>query len=210
MKKAGLVFAVALLIIAMLATPIVSALPGEEKSNDKFVYFNLICSGVDAKIYGHPIVTYTENSVKYKTFHGWDSAWTPGSTVELTIGEETFTKTTSPYSVGYDTVFDLLSLKDNDGVTKMQLLRLTDTVSVYYNGEEIGTIILNICASIDATVTPPKYSGTIVGYGTGDLRGVHISAVDDGKIGADPIPSLGSLFSRTGTIMGWPEQITNS
>jgi hypothetical protein len=50
-----------------------------------------------------------------------------------------------------------------------------------------------------------------MGYGTGALEGVHISAIDLSVIFIDLTTTLlpTVLYGREGTITGWPEDITN-
>ena len=192
------------LAVILLATPLVSAVPGDEKSNEKFEYFELLCSGTGDGTSEKSWDTYLHELVK--TGHGRGAGWTTGSVVELTVGEETFDKTTDPISVDYTTTYDI-ELRFIEGVYSYFNIRLTDVVTVYNAGVEIGTLVLKIRATADMTATPPVYKGTVVGYGTGQLAGVHISAVDIGVVGVDVYPSM--LYGRVGTITGWPEQITN-
>jgi hypothetical protein len=197
---------VLMLAAVLLATPLVSAVPGAEKKNEKFEFFQLICSGDGTGLYDRQWDTF-RNSEIIKTGHGRGGTWdeTTVDLVELTVGEETFDKNSDPYSVDYTTVYDIELLFDNVGVIVHYNIRLTDTVTVFDECVEIGTLVLKISATVDFTVTPPAYKGTVVGYGTGELKGVHLSAVDLGLISPDPL-----RYARIGTITGWPEQITNS
>jgi len=203
MNKKILVTVTLMLAITMLATPLVAAKPGAEKSNDKFEYFNLIVSGEGNGINDRSWTT-PPDSEEIKTSHtrngGWDD--TTVDLVVLTVGEEIIDMTTAPYSVGYTTTFDLEILWLNDGALKSYNIRLTDIVPVYKDGVEIGTLVLKIKSVIDFTVAPPAYSGNVVGYGTEALKGVHVSAEDIGLIGT-------ATYQRIGTITGWPEDIAN-
>lgn len=201
MNRKFLVIAVALMVAAMLATPLVSAKPGAEKSNEKFEYFELVCSGVGSETYESSHASPPDGEPP-NVIHGRGGGWVTGSTVELTVGQETFDMESEPYSVDWTTTFDIEVFFDNDGNAKGYNIRLTDIVTVYDEGEAIGTLVLKIIGFIDLTATPPAMGGTVVGYGTEDLKGVHISAVDVGLIGPQ-------LYSRAGTITGWPGQITN-
>jgi hypothetical protein len=205
LNRKVLVIAVALMAVAMLATPLVSAKPGAEKSNDKFEYFELVCSGATSEEFDRfwftpPNVDPLEN----KTAHGRGGGWVTGDVVELTVGDETFTMDTAPYSVDWTTTFDANIIRYNDGTNKLTIITLTDVVTVYDGEEEIGTLVLNLKSAIDFSTMPPGYGGTVQGYGTGALEGVHISGIDVGLV--DPV---NGIFLRTGTIRGWPDNITN-
>jgi hypothetical protein len=112
---------------------------------------------------------------------------------------------TAPYSVDWTTTYDADIVRFNNGSQKLTNIRLTDVVTVYDGEDEIGTIVLNLRASIDFTTFPPGYGGTAQGYGTGELTGIHISGIDLGL--TDPV---NLIYSRVGTITGWPEYITNT
>lgn len=196
---------VTLLAVFMLATPLVAAKPGAQKSNDNFEFFSLLCSGEGNGIYEKEWNS-PPNSESPNIFHGRGGGWDDSTVdlVELTVGGETFDMTTDPYSVFYTTTFDIESFLDAEGNAKKYNIRLTDVVTVSYEGMEIGTLVLKIVAVVDFTTMPPGYEGTVQGYGTDALKGVHISAQDFGRI--DPV-----LFRylRVGTITGWPDYITN-
>ena len=205
MKGKIQVLAVVFLIMAMLATPMVVAKPGDEKSNDKFEYFELVCSGAasgesDKFWTTPPNVDASEN----KTTHARGAGWVTGEVVELTVGSETFTMVTEPYSVDWTTTYDANIIRHNDGTLKRTIITLTDVLTVYDGEDEIGTLVLNLKSTIDFKTLPPRYSGSVQGYGTGALEGVHVSGVDVGLV--DPV---NGIFLRTGTITGWPDDITN-
>ena len=189
----------------MMATPLALAKPGAEKSNNKFEYFSLLASGEATEEYDREWTSPPDTDPS-NVFHGRGGGWDVSAVdlVELTVGEETFDMTTDPYSVDYTTTFDIESFNDNEGTLKKYNIRLTDVVTVYDEGKKIGTIVLNIVAVVDFTTMPPGYEGTVQGYGTDALKGVHISALDVGLIAQEP-----NRYLRIGTIRGWPEQITN-
>ena len=195
-----------MLAFSLILTPLAIATPGEEKSNEKFEFFELVCSGMmsgtgDRFWYTPPKAPIEEN----KTTHGRGMGWITGDTVELTVGEETFTMDTEPYNVTWTTIYDVDLVRNNDGTTKRSNIRLTDVVTVYdADNGTIGTLVLNLKSAIDWATLPPGYSGTVQGYGTEALAGVHISGIDIGLV--DPV---NGIFMRNGTITGWPEDITN-
>jgi hypothetical protein len=204
-RKIMLIFA-SLFIISMMLAPLAIAKPGAQKNNDKFDFFQLICSGHDMGEGSGQVWLSPPNSEHLNVWHLRDAPWDESSVyiVELTAGDETFTMTTLPYSVDYTTTFDLEAFYDNTGVVKNYNIRLTDVVTVYDEGEEVGTLVLKIVAVVEYTDgNPSGYHGTVMGYGTEALKTVHISAVD---LGFDPI---NLYYVRVGTITGWPEQITN-
>ena len=201
-RKIMLIFA-SLFLISIMLTPLAIAKPSAEKSNDKFDFFQLMCSGVQDTTTGTALETYIDDIVK--TRHISNRGWLPDSVLELTVGEETFTMDTEPYSIDWTTTFDANAIFNNDGTQKQTALKLTDVVTVYNEDEVIGTLVLNIVSAIEFTDgSPSGYSGTVVGYGTEALIGVHISAIDLGLVSLPP-----PTFERLGTITGWPEQITN-
>jgi hypothetical protein len=206
MNRKLLGFALVFVFLVALATPMVLAKPGDEKSNEKFDYFELVCSGAtdgtfDRFWYTPPNADPLEN----KTSHMRDAGWATGDVVELTVGDKTFTMASAPYSVDWTTTFNTNLIRNNDGTQKLTIITLTDILRVYDGEEEIGTLVLNLKSAIDFSTVPPGYGGTMQGYGTGALEGVHVSGVDVGLI--DPV---NGIFLRTGTITGWPEQITNT
>jgi hypothetical protein len=203
MNKKVLGITIVFLIAAILATPLVSAVPGAEKKNGKFEFFELFCSGAQDTNTGTGWPTFLQNnSSLVKTRHLRDRGWITGDTVNLTVGEKTFNMTSEPYSISYTTTFDLNLVINNDGSVKHQVISLTDVVTLYHNGEPIGTLVIKINPALIVLPAPPRVVGRVVGCGTGALEGVHVSAMDPGGLG-------GGLFKRTGTIRGWPEEITN-
>jgi hypothetical protein len=186
-----------------MLSPLAIAKPVSEKNNDKFDFFQLMCSGAQDTTTGTVLETYIDDMVK--TRHVRDRGWVPADVLELTVGEETFTMDTEPFSVDWTTTFKANAIFNNDGTPKQTAIKLTDVVTVYDEDEVIGTLVLNIVSVIEFTDGAPSgYSGTVVGYGTEALKGVHISAIDLGLVSAPP-----PTFERLGTITGWPEQITN-
>jgi hypothetical protein len=194
------------LVFSLMLTPFAIAKPGAEKKNNKFEFFELVCSGstngnFDRFWYTPPNADPLDN----KTQHSRGGGWTTGNVVELTIGEETFTMDTSPYNVTWTTTFNTNLIRNNDGTNKLTIIQLTDVVTVYdADNETIGTLVLNLKSAIDFSTMPPGYSGTMQGYGTGDFRGVKISGIDIGLV--DPV---NGIFMRNGTITGWPVEISN-
>jgi hypothetical protein len=206
MNKKTLGFALVFVFLAALAAPMVLAKPGEEKSNDKFEYFELACSGAANNEFDKFWLTPPNaDPLENKTAHARGGGWVTGEVVELTVGDKTFTMTSDPYSVDWTTTYDANIIRNNDGTNKLTIIQLTDIVTLYYGEDVIGTLVLNLKSAIDFSTVPPGYSGTMQGYGTGALEGVHISGLDVGLV--DPV---NGIFLRTGTITGWPEQITNT
>jgi hypothetical protein len=206
--KKIILIAVVLMAAVMLATPLVCAKPATEKNNDKFEYFDLLVTGLpdenpDRLWYTPPNADPLEN----KTQHARGGGWITWPSPELTVGDETFDWDTTPYSIDWTTTTDGNVLRFSDGTVKHNIIKLTDVVTLYYEGDEIGTLVLELKSAI----REGSYSGNIMGYGTGALKGVHISAIDLGVVGYDPTttPMPTVLFERVGTITGWPEQITN-
>jgi hypothetical protein len=127
--------------------------------------------------------------------------------VELTVGSETFHMTTEPYSVDYTETYDGEMFFDNEGNYIGWHMKVTDIITVYEDGTPIGTIVLKIPAAVVMDGMEALFKGgSITGYGTLDLKGVHISAVD---LGFSGIPPFDVIFGREGTITGWPDYITN-
>jgi hypothetical protein len=179
------------LAAVLLATPyigMVSAIPGAEKNNDKFEFFQLVVSGSTSGEFDK-IWTNPPDVLPPITVHARGGGWITGDTIELTIGSVTYTKTSSPVRVDYSTTFDYNGVL-KDGVPTIKI-RLLDIVTVYVNDVAVGTLVLKITA----VGGPSGYSGTIVGYGTEAFEGVHISAIDS------VVPPS---YVRIGTIQGWP------
>lgn len=186
------------LIVAMLLTPFAVAKPAELKNNDKFEYFKLVCSGAGGPNWDKNWVTPPDADVA-KTRHVRDRDWITGDTVELTVGTETIDRSTTPISVDYTTTVDNQILFNNDGTPAHYCIKLTDVVTLYENDVAIGTLVLKIAAVVEFTDGAPSgYAGTVSGYGTDALVGVHVSAVDLGLVPAE------SGYVRVGTITGWP------
>ncbi len=204
MNKKLLGFALAFVFLLALATPLVLAKPGAEKSNEKFEYFELVCSGEGSGTWEKEVVA-PPGGTPPNSVHEKGEGWVTGDIVELTVGTKTFDTDSDPYSVDYTTTFDIIIFLDDAGVATKYNLRLTDVVTLYDESVEIGTLVLKITSVVEfIDGAPSGYSGTVNGYGTGALEGVHISAVDLGFVPAE------SGYVRVGTITGWPEQITNT
>ena len=202
MNKKILVAAL-LLTLSLLLTPVVFAKPTIEKNNDKFEYFKVEFNGVlgpSEREWNSPPTGLP------KVHHSRGVLTSSDDILELTVGLETFDMTTEPYSVDYTETFDGEQFFDNDGNIKGWHMRITDVITVYEDGTPIGTIVLKIPAIVvmDGMEASHK-GGTITGYGTDQLKGVHISAVDLGFSGMPP----SIIFGREGTITGWPAEITN-
>jgi hypothetical protein len=201
-KKALIVLAI--LAFSLLLTPIVFAKPAIEKNNDKFEYFKFEFDGVQTSAgqeWNSPPTGLP------KVHHSRGMPYSSVSMVELTVGSETFDMTTEPYSVDYTETFDGEIFFDNEGNYIGWHMRVTDVITVYENGDPIGTIVLKIPAVVVMDGMEASFEGgSITGYGTGELKGVHISAVDLGFSGIPP----SVIFGREGTITGWPAEITNT
>jgi hypothetical protein len=166
-------------------------------------YFELLCSGAQDEATGREKEIFCEDVLKLRIIK--DREWITGEVVELTVGEETFTPATEPYSVEWTTTFDAKAFFNEDGTNKLTYIELCDVATVFNNGVAVGTLVLKLKSTIDFATTPPAYSGTVCGFGTGALRGVHVSGADLGLV--DPV---NGLFLRVGAITGWPDYITNS
>jgi hypothetical protein len=121
------------------------------------------------------------------------------------VGDKIFAMDTAPYSIDWTTTFDALIFFNEDGTNKITFINLVDVATVYDDGVAIGTLVLKLRSTIDFATTPPTYSGTVWGYGTGALKGVHISRIDVGLV--DPV---NGIFLRNGTITGWPKYVANA
>ena len=200
MKKKVLIV-IAILAFSLLLTPIAFATPVIEKNNDKFEYFKLEFNGVtgpDEREWNSPPTGMP------KVTHSRGVPTSSDGIVELTVGSETYDMTTEPYSVDYTETFDDEFFFDNDGSLKGWHIRVTDVVTVYEDGTPIGTIVLKIPGIVVmGDFGPSIESPTITGYGTGELKGVHISGEDLG------FNLFTGIFGREGTIAGWPAEITN-
>ena len=109
------------------------------------------------------------------------------------------------YEIGNKHNLETIDIFNDDGTNKITFINLVDVATVYDDGVAIGTLVLKLRSTIDFATTPPTYSGTVKGYGTGALEGVRISGVDVGLV--DPV---NGIFLRTGTITGWPKYVTNT
>jgi hypothetical protein len=202
MKKKVLIVT-AILAFSLLLTPLALAKPTIEKNNDRFEYFKLEFNGVmgsDERAWNSPPTGLP------KVHHSRGTQISSDNMVELTVGLETFDMTTEPYSVDYAETFDGQIFFDNDGNYVGWHMRVTDVITVYEDGASIGTIVLKIPVIVvmDGMEALSK-SGSITGYGTGELKGVHISGVDLGFSGIPP----SVIYGREGTITGWPAEIIN-
>ena len=204
MKKKALII-IAIFAFSLLLTPIAFAKPATEKNNDRFEYFKLEFNGVMGPAErewnsGPP-------TGLVKVHHSRGVLTSSDAILELTVGSETFDMTTEPYSVDYTETYDGEIFLDNEGNYIGWHMRVTDVITVYEDGTPIGTIVLKIPAIgvVDGMEFLFK-GGSITGYGTGELKGVHISAVDLGFSGMPP----STIFGREGTITGWPDDITNT
>jgi hypothetical protein len=196
---------ITLLAVSLMLTPLVVAKPGAEKMNPKFEDFQLVVSGSGLGVFEKEVVAPPEGTSP-NTIHRRGAQWNVSAVdlVELTVGSEIFDMTTDPYNVDYTTTFDIEIFLNETGDAVKYNIRLTDNITLYDEDVAIGTLILKIKATIDLTVMPPVYQGTITGYGTGALNGIHVSAVDLGL--TDPI---NLRYTRIGTITGWPTEISN-
>ena len=204
--KIKMLVVVIMLAFSLLVTPLVLARPGAEKNNDKFQYFELIVSGTGAGIFEKEVISPPEGAPP-NSIHRRGAEWDETSVdfVELTVGDEIFSMDTDPYSLDYITSFDIDILLDAEGNPRQYNIRLTDVVTVFDEDVEIGTLVLKITSVVEFTDGAPSgYSGTINGFGTKALKGVHISAEDLGLVNPDPL-----RYARIGTITGWPAEITN-
>jgi len=202
MNKRALIV-MAILAFSLLLTPLALAKPATEKNNEKFEYFKLEFNGVmypPEREWNSPPTGLT------KVSHSRGTTSSSDDIVELTIGSETFTMTTWPYSVDYTETFDGERFFDNEGNVVGWHMRITDVITVYEDETPIGTIVLKIPAVVvmDGMEALNK-GGSITGYGTEELKGVHISGVD---LGFSIIPP-DIIFGREGTITGWPDGISN-
>ena len=202
MNKKILVAAL-LLTLSLLLAPVVFAKPTIEKNNDKFEYFKVEFNGVlgpSEREWNSPPTGLP------KVHHSRGTQTSSDDLVELTVRTETFTMTTVPYSVDYTETFDGQIFFDNEGNYVGWHMRVTDVITVYEDGTSIGTIVLKIPVVVVMDGMEALFkSGSITGYGTGELKGVHISGVDLGFSGIPP----SVIYEREGTITGWPSEITN-
>ena len=196
---------VVMLSFSLLLTPVVLATPDTEKNNDRFEYFKFEFNGVTG-----PAEREWNSGPPTglpKVHHSRGVLTSSDDIVELTVGSETFDMTTWPYSVDYTETFDGEMFFDNEGNLKGWHMKVTDVITVYEDETPIGTIVLKIPAVIVMDGMEFLFKGgSITGYGTGELKGVHISAVD---LGFSGIPPFDVIFEREGTITGWPAEITN-
>jgi hypothetical protein len=196
---------IAILAFSLLLTPLALAKPDTEKNNEKFEYFKLEFDGEQTSA-GQEWNSGPPTGLP-KVHHSRGVTSIAFSMVELTVGSETFTMTTVPYSVDYTETFDGEMFFDNEGNYVGWHMRVTDVITVYEDGTPIGTIVLKIPAAVVMDGMEALFKGgSITGYGTLDLKGVHISAVD---LGFSGIPPFDVIFGREGTITGWPDYITN-
>lgn len=202
MDKRALIVIV-ILAFSLLLTPMVLAQPATEKNNDKFEYFKFEYNGLQ----GTAEQEWTSPPTGMpKVAHSRGTPINSDGIVELTVGTETFDMTTEPYSVDYTETFDGERFFDNDGAIKGWHMRIITTITVYDEGEPIGTIVIKTQAIVVMGDSGPSIeSAPINGFGTGELKGVHITGID---LGFTVIPP-DVIFGREGTITGWPDDITN-
>ena len=166
---------------SLMLTPLAVAKPGALKTNEKFLNFMLEPSGAT----GDAMKAWEAGN----TSHARGVEWINGETLTLTIGTDVFTMESEPVSIDY-----VVTSAEWDSGPKGTVVRVEETVTIYYDTVPLGTIELSIRSKSSAN----GYSGTVVGHGTGDFEGVKISAVD--QVVLDPAFHL----ARIGTIQGWP------
>lgn len=176
MNKKILVMTFTVLTLVMLTTPLIGAVEAKRSRRCCDTQdFDLLVSGEPDTATGTVKEIFKDDVLKKR--YVTDRGWIPGSTVELIVGEETFSMTTDPFSVDYITSFDAKLIFNDDGTNKITFLKLVDVITLYDDGVAIGTFVLKVKATMDFTGgIPPTYSGTVRGYGTGALKGVRISA----------------------------------
>ncbi|MEJ2242808.1 MAG: hypothetical protein P8Y18_11825 [Candidatus Bathyarchaeota archaeon] len=165
----------------LMLTPLALAKPGTTKANEKFLNFMLEPSGATGDI--------MKAWEAGETSHARGAEWINGDTLTLTIGTDVFTMESDPVSIEY-----FVKSAEWDAGPKGTVVRVEETVTIYYGAVPLGTLELSIRSKTSAN----GYSGTVVGHGTGDFEGVKICAVD--QVVLDPAFHL----ARIGTIQGWP------
>ena len=199
MNKKILVTVTLMLAITMLATPLVAAKPGAEKNNEDFLYFKLVPTGeagaaeAAEKMWRTPPGA-TEDD--FKTSHVRGGVWISGPDLTLWVGDAVYPADDALVTMEYAATFNADTVRTEEGLTTK--VRVHDTITIYYDGVELGTLEL----FIKSVGSPSGYSGTVVGHGTGAFEDVKISAIDTVyPISFDP---LVLEFARVGTIKGWP------
>ena len=206
MKKAVLVIFVALMAVAMLAIPIVSAVPLKEKNNGKFqtfhVYFKV---NAFTFIAGEHDYIPSKDNVNKLTVNGPESF----IQYDLTVGSKTYKQGVDfIYTGHFEYIFyDVTAWLTIPGILPAYLWPAdggyrTNHLVVDYMYEFLPA------SGIDGTVQLRAIKNGSEGMainslaGTGDLQNVQIKAVvtSDVAIG-------GGLYEAThdGTVVGWPE-----
>lgn len=195
MNKKVLVIAVALLAVAMLATPLVSAAPLKEKNNDKFQtwhtkkYVNFLAMPILAEHVWIP--SFEEcNRLVIKSTGGYPF-------YEITVGTNTYTQgvdfaVVDTYSEWY---FNKPVFANPDKLYPASsqaggvFVEVTFDFSAYKQAEIQGTLKVR---------TVRDYSNSLAG--TGDLQNVQVKSTWTYSL-AFPILTV----IEDGTVIGWPE-----
>jgi hypothetical protein len=178
-NKKVLVMAVALIAIAMLATPFVGCViagKGQEKE-----YFKLYVVGAPDDTTGE--IWWTPDPVTGPMKHGRNVEWGFTLVLQVTIGDTTYSSPDVSYSCTIDADYNVVTLVGHQ--------RVRETVTFYCFSEPATLEILTIGSLVHEGVV-------FTGHGTGALEGVKVH----GTTWAILLPPL--AVTREGTVMGWP------
>ena len=178
MKKAVLVTFVALMAVAMLATPIIAtamAGKGEEKLYYEFFLQGAYGPGPDTKSWTTPDgITQVRNLVYTASY------------IEVTVGATKYYPAPSSYTCTMDFTLDTN--------TRILYARIHESFAIAG-----GTITQHTAEVITEYGTHYHGGGNFVGFGSGTLEGVKIQ----GTTAFAMKPILGAGLDRVGTVMGW-------
>lgn len=193
MNKKLIGFALALAFLVALSAPIVAAMPGAEKNNEKFVGFAFILQGYTVE---DVVWTTPPEPAEPKTEHGRYAEWEDTS-ITIIVDGETYTETTTPVSISYEG-----GMSWDNNIDDVQVVRVTEIVTFWYDGSAIGTLEWMVKDQIsygnNPNQAPVRVKGTFVGHGTGALEGVVVA-------GTDAITGMAPFeLTRSGTATNWP------
>jgi hypothetical protein len=186
-NKKFLVIAVALMAVAMLATPMigmVQAGKGQEKQ-----YFKIYLVGLPNESTGE--IRWTPDPDTGPMKHGREVEWGLVDVLEVTIGDNTITEGIS---------YSCKICADYNSVTFKGVQRIRETITFSDIDGEEGALEILAIGKLGAE------GATFTGHGTGALEGVKVGGTTWGGIipwsGGGPPVRL--EVTREGTVMGWP------
>lgn len=200
MNKNLLIVAVALLAVTILATPLVgTAMAGKGQDKLGFIlhFSNPLPLDYGEGSHAGPVKSVGQEYPIQRTFHGRNMVHNVVAGT-LTIGSYPLIGLDEDFTFSSEGVFDF------NWKSMTAIVRLRETIT--FNNID-GTIELSVVDRLDYITLNSE--GTIVGHGTGALKGVKIVGTTSGYMSGmmEVSPGVWSpvlTFDRVGTIMGWP------